>query len=266
MNDMRIICVIPARYASTRFPGKPLAPLCGKPMIQWVYECAGAARMVQKAYVATDDRRIHDAVNAFGGNAVMTSGNYQSGTDRIADVVKDMECDIVVNLQGDEPVMNPETIDLAVKALISDPACDISTAMVRIRDENIYLLPNVVKVVCSLDGQALYFSRSPIPSRARAGGKTEYERFFGYKHLGLYVYRKDALLSFPTLQPTLLEKLECLEQLRFLEYHYKIKVVETPHDSIGVDTPEDLKALEARIKGGCEDDVRGQGRKVSSHD
>jgi 3-deoxy-manno-octulosonate cytidylyltransferase (CMP-KDO synthetase) len=222
--------------------------------------------MVQKVYVATDDRRIYDAVSAFGGNAVMTYSDYQSGTDRIADVVKDMECDIVVNLQGDEPVMNPETIDLAVNALLNSPACDISTAMVEIRDENIYFSPNVVKVVCSFDGHALYFSRSPIPSLARAGGKAGYERFFGYKHLGLYVYRRDALLSFPTMQPTFLEKLECLEQLRFLEYHYKIKVVETPHDSIGVDTPDDLKALEVRIKGGCEEDVRGKGRKDALHD
>ncbi len=244
---MKVTCIIPARYASTRLPGKPLADLCGKPLIQWVYERAVAAEKVQSTLVATDDMRIYDAVVSFGGKAVLTRGEYTSGTERIADAVREIECDAVVNLQGDEPMMNPATIDLAIGALESDDNCDVSTAMVKITDETEYLSPNVVKVVCVADGRALYFSRSPIPSRARANDQPELTAFFGFKHLGLYVYRKEALLAFPKLKPSPLERIEQLEQLRFLEKGYTIKVVETPYDSIGVDTPEDLEALRAKL-------------------
>lgn len=243
---MKVVCIIPARYASTRFPGKPLAELAGKPMVQWVYERAKGAKTIQDVIVATDDKRIFDVVQAFGGKAVMTTGDYQSGTDRIADVARDMDCDAVVNLQGDEPWMNPETLDLSVRALAEKPYCDVSTAMIKITDEKTYLSPNAVKAVCASDGIALYFSRSPIPSRSRA--QPEFAGFWGFKHLGLYVYRKEALLAFPRLKPTFLERLECLEQIRFLENGYKIKVVETPHDSTGIDTPEDLQSLKDMIK------------------
>jgi 3-deoxy-manno-octulosonate cytidylyltransferase (CMP-KDO synthetase) len=243
-----IICVIPARFASTRLPGKPLADVCGKPLIQWVYERASASQSIQAVYVATDDRRIFDAVTGFGGLAIMTTADYQSGTDRIAGAVRDMDCDIVVNLQGDEPMMHPDTIDKAVRILEEDRECSVSTAMVRITGEVHYRSPHVVKVVCAIDGRALYFSRSPVPSLARVGSQTEFSGYFGFKHLGLYVYRKDVLLEFTKLKPSFLERLEQLEQLRFLENGYIVKVVETLHDSIGIDTPEDLENLKVILQ------------------
>lgn len=239
----KVICIIPARYASTRLPGKPLADLCGKPLIRWVYERARAASRIQETYVATDDRRIQQAVEGFGGRAIMATGDYQSGTDRIADAASKLPADIVVNLQGDEPMMHPGTIDLAVEALERRPDYSVSAAMVKIRDESQYLSPDTVKVVASSQGRAFYFSRSPLPSLARASGKKEFQGFFGFKHLGLYVYRRDVLLAFPKLSPGFLEKIEQLEQLRLLEHGYAIGVVETSHDSIGVDTPEDLALL-----------------------
>jgi len=245
---MQVVCVIPARYGSTRLPGKPLADVCGKPLIRWVYERACAARKVGETFVATDDRRILDAVSAFGGKALMTLGQYQSGTDRIADALRNIPCDIVVNLQGDEPLMHPDTIDQTVEVLERDPACPVATAMVKITEEKDYLSPSVVKVTFALDGRVFYFSRSPIPSRARIGIQREISGYFGFKHLGLYVYRREALLAFPSLKPSFLEKVEQLEQLRFLENGYTIKIVETPYDSIGIDTPEDLEALRARLR------------------
>jgi len=244
---MQVVCVIPARYGSTRLPGKPLADVCGKPLIRWVYERASAARKVRETFVATDDRRIFDAVHAFGGKAIMTTGQYQSGTDRIADALRNIPCDAVVNLQGDEPLMHPETIDQTIGVLEKDPSCPVASAMVKITEEKDYLSPSVVKLACASDGRVLYFSRSPIPSRARVGTQPEFSGFFGFKHLGLYVYRREALLAFPALPPSFLEKIEQLEQLRFLENGYTIKIVETRHDSIGIDTPEDLEALRARL-------------------
>ena len=239
----KVICIIPARYASTRLPGKPLADLCGKPLIRWVYERAEAAAEIHETYVATDDERIFDAVKGFGGKAIMTMGDYQSGTDRIADAASQLKADIVVNLQGDEPTMHPETINRAVEALRQNPDFSVSTAMVKIRDEKEYLSPDAVKVVATSKGRALYFSRSPLPSLARSSGKNEFQGFLGYKHLGLYVYRIDVLLAFPKLKPSFLERIEQLEQLRLLEHGYAIRVIETPHDSTGVDTPEDLALL-----------------------
>jgi len=247
---MQVVCVIPARYGSTRLPGKPLADVCGKPLIRWVYESACAARKVRESFVATDDRRIFDAVQAFGGKALMTTGQYQSGTDRIADALQNIACDAVVNLQGDEPLMHPETIDKTIGVLEKDPECPVATAMVKITEEKDYLSPSVVKVACASDGRVFYFSRSPIPSLARVGAQAKFSGYWGFKHLGLYVYRREALLAFPTLKPSLLEQIEQLEQLRFLENGFTIKIVETTHDSIGIDTPEDLEALRARL--GCE--------------
>jgi 3-deoxy-manno-octulosonate cytidylyltransferase (CMP-KDO synthetase) len=243
-----VICVIPARFASTRFPGKPIADVCGKPLIQWVYERASASKRIRTVYVATDDWRIYDAVARFGGLAIMATGDYRSGTDRIADAVKNMDCDIVVNLQGDEPMMHPDTIDKAVGILEQDPQCSVSTAMVRISSLDDYRSSHVVKVVCSLDGRALYFSRSPVPSLARAGSSAEFDGYFGFKHLGLYVFRREVLLAFPNLKPSFLERLEQLEQLRFLENGYVVKVVETDYDSIGIDTPEDLENLKSFLQ------------------
>lgn len=244
---MHVVCVIPARYGSMRLPGKPLADVCGKPLIRRVYERAQAALKVQDTFVATDDRRIFDAVLSFGGKALMTAGQYQSGTDRIADAIRDIPCDVVVNLQGDEPLMHPDTIDKTIGILEKDSSCPVATAMVRITEEKDYLSPSVVKVACASDGRVFYFSRSPIPSRARVGTQAEFSSYFGFKHLGLYVLRREALLAFPTLKPSFLEKIEQLEQLRFLENGYTIKIVETPYDSIGIDTPDDLEALRARL-------------------
>jgi len=250
---MSTIAIIPARYASTRFPGKPLADLLGKPLIAHVIERALEAKSVQGVLVATDDERIAAAVEAHGkAKAVMTSPDCASGSDRIAEVVAQFpDVDIIVNVQGDEPLMPAEVIDQAVAALVSDPDCAVSTAKIRITSEADFLSPNVVKVVCDLEGRALYFSRSPIPSLSRASelrfaeDDKSYKPYTAYpptyKHFGLYVYRRDALLRFVQMQPTPLENLEKLEQLRFLENGMSIRVVETSLDSIGVDTPEDLE-------------------------
>lgn len=235
---MSTIAVIPARYGSTRFPGKPLADLCGKPLVVRVVERAKEARRVDAVIVATDDERIARAVEAHGGRAVMTSPDCPSGGDRIAEVVAKMpEAELVVNVQGDEPLMPPEVIDRAIAALEDDPECAVSTAMIRIESEEDFLSPHVVKVVCDARGRALYFSRSPIPNLTRVAAPP----FFGYKHFGLYVYRREALLRFVALEPGALERIEKLEQLRFLENGMPIRVIETERDSVGVDTPEDLE-------------------------
>lgn len=251
---MTTLALIPARYGSTRFPGKPLADLCGKPLIVHVIDRAREAQCVDEVIVATDDIRIFGAVEKFGGKAVMTSPDCATGSDRIAEVaLARPDADIIVNVQGDEPLMPAQVIDAAVDALKNDPDCTVATAMIRIQSEANFLSPNVVKVACDQLGRALYFSRSPIPNISRAaeqdvksiapGGAP----FWGFKHFGLYVYRRDALLKFVKMAPTPLELLEKLEQLRFLENGYRIRLVETALDSIGVDTPEDLEAARARM-------------------
>lgn len=242
---MKIICVIPARYASARFPGKPLVEIGGKPMIQLVYEQALKSKYIQQVYVATDDERIFNAVKNFGGNAVMTSPNEPSGTDRIASAVTGLDYDIVVNVQGDEPFIDPDSIDKTIKAMVDDEQCMVSTPKIRIKNEEDYLSPHCVKVVSDTNDYALYFSRSPIPNKIRVSEKDDeaIRKFFGFKHLGLYVYRREALEEYVNLKQTFLEKIEKLEQLRFLENGYKIKVVEVEHDSIGIDTPDDLKRV-----------------------
>jgi len=250
MSPERVVAVIPARYASTRFPGKPLCPLAGKPMVLWVVERARAAKAVDEVYVATDDRRIFDAVEKGGGRAIMTSDKARSGSDRIAEAVAAMDCGVIVNLQGDEPLMSPETIDAAVAALLSDPACAVATACVEIRSRADFESPHNVKVVFDCQGHALYFTRSMVPSPARRpAGELEEGRLFGYKHQGMYVYRKEALMAYTRLPAGTLEEIEKLEQLRYLENGYRIKVVVTPHDSPGVDTPEDVAAVEQRLVG-----------------
>ncbi|MBI5886741.1 MAG: 3-deoxy-manno-octulosonate cytidylyltransferase [Deltaproteobacteria bacterium] len=241
----KVIAVIPARYASTRLAGKPLADICGQPMIERVYERAIAARSVNTVVVATDDRRICDAVLRFGGNAVMTSVSHSSGTDRIAEAVSGTDADIIVNIQGDEPLLAPEAIDAAVAPLIEDAHLQLATLKTLITDEEDYHNPNVVKVTTDTNGFALYFSRSPIPY-VRAG--------FGsgarvYKHIGLYVYRRAFLPIFSKLPPSMLEAAESLEQLRAIENGFRIKVVETSYNPISVDTPEDLERVRAIVKG-----------------
>lgn len=270
---MTVLAVIPARYGSTRFPGKPLADLCGKPLVVHVAERAREAKCVADVLVATDDERIVEAVERFGFRAVLTSPDCPSGSDRIAEAVANRpEADIIVNVQGDEPLLHPEVIDRAVAALERDPECAVATAMIRIASEEQFLSPHVVKVICDSTGRALYFSRAPIPDMSRAseqdlltlapnarvvlgGGLSRRDhtkrpptpapaaaRFWGFKHFGLYVYRREALLEFVKMPPSPLELVEKLEQLRFLEAGLRIRVVETSLDSIGVDTPEDLEA------------------------
>ena len=237
----KIVVIIPARYNSTRFEGKPLAEINGKPMIYYVYQRSKKAKCVDDVIVATDDKRIKNAVEEFNGGAVMTSKEHKSGTDRVAEVAKKIDADIIVNVQGDEPLINPEAIEEAVMPLIEDENIRVCTLMKKITTEAEYDDPNIVKVVADKERFALYFSRSPIPY------PREKEHLKVYKHIGIYVYRKDFLLEFADMQQTPLEQIECLEQLRVLESGFKIKVVETDYDSISVDTPKDLEVVTTLI-------------------
>ncbi len=237
----KIVVIIPARYASTRLPGKPLIEIKGKPIIQWVYECAQKSKLADSVIVATDDQRIFDSVKDFGGCACMTSAVHKSGSDRIAEVVrKNPEIEIAVNVQGDEPLINPESIDKAIDCLISDPNADISTLIREITDEKEVLNPNLVKAVIDNRGKALYFSRAPIPYE-REGGYAKY-----YGHVGLYVYRRASLLKMTELEQTYLEKAECLEQLRALQNGFVIKTAKVDYKPLGIDTPEDLEEFKMR--------------------
>lgn len=242
---MRTVGIIPARYKSSRFEGKPLVDILGKPMIQRVYERAIKTSTLDRVIVATDDMRIFEAVKRFSGDVVMTSADCPTGTDRVAEVAKNLDCEIVANIQGDEPLLRPEMIDEMILPMIDGPSIDVGTLMQLIESEEDYLNRNVVKVVVDKDGFALYFSRSPIP-----GGRTGqwHEKLVSYRHVGLYAYRKEALLSFVSLPPAKYEQAEGLEQLRFLENGYKIKVTQTKYSSIGVDTPEDLEKVVEVLK------------------
>ena len=238
-NHKHTVAVIPARYASTRFPGKALADIAGRPMIQHVYGRAAAARHVDAVIVATDDQRIADAVTKFGGAVRMTRPDHLTGTDRLAEVAAELDCDLVVNVQGDEPLIEPDTIDAAIEPFGDDSALLMSTVCTPILNNDAAADPNVVKVVIDVRGFALYFSRSPIPyARGSIGTPIR-----PYKHLGLYVYRREFLHALAALEPTALERSESLEQLRVLENGFAIRVIETRHDSIGVDTPEDLERV-----------------------
>ena len=244
------VAIIPARWASSRFPGKPLASIQGKPMIQWVVEKARSAKLVSEVIVATDDQRILDAVSSFGAKGVLTSCDHPSGTDRIAEVAASIDCDFIVNVQGDEPLIPPENIDLVLQPLLTDRSVKVSTLMTRIRKvENIFD-PNIVKVVVDHQGYDLYFSRAPIPFN-RDEWDNIYLRekkgsldFPAYRHVGLYAYSKDFLMGFSRLSSSSLESVEKLEQLRILENGFCIKVMETDRSSIGVDCPEDLLIVE----------------------
>ena len=243
----KVICIIPARYESKRFPGKPLADLCGRPMIQHVYERVIAASSVSWAAVATDDERIFSAVQRFGGNAVMTSPLHRSGTDRIAEAVSGLglkDEDVVVNIQGDQPLFVSSQIDEVAQPLLDAPDLSIATLIYRIvREEEIHH-PNAVKVVFDRHHFALYFSRSTIPHVRDEGEAASY-----YKHHGIYAYRREFLSLFTTLEEGVLERLEKLEQLRALEHGFRIKVVETLHDSVEVDTPEELQRVREILLG-----------------
>lgn len=211
-------------------------------MIEHVYRRAAAARSVSRVIVATDDRRIADVVTSFGGDAVMTSPSHQSGTDRLAEVAASLTCDVVVNVQGDEPMLAPETIDAAVEPFTTDPSLEMSTLRRRITDEAEHQNPNVTKVVVDRNDHALYFSRAPIPY-TRAGNPAAP----AWAHIGLYVYRRETLLRLAALPPTAMERAEALEQLRALEHGIRIKVVNTTIASIGVDTPDDLARVRALL-------------------
>lgn len=239
-----VVAVIPARFDASRLPGKPLADIAGRPMVEHVYRRASAARLVGAVVVATDDARVAAAVERFGGIARMTSASHRTGTDRIAEVAANLSCDIVVNVQGDEPLIEPAMIDQVVEPLVNDPAVDMTTAYCIVRDPADHANPNVVKVVVDRRGRALYFSRAAIPHR-RDGRLTPQVPVF--KHIGLYGYRRRFLLAFSTLPQTPLELSESLEQLRALEHGHYIHTVETQHDSIGVDTPEDLDRVRRHL-------------------
>lgn len=245
---MRVAAIIPARYASTRLPGKPLADIAGMPMVWRVYERARMARLVDEVWVATDDQRIYDAVHEFGGNVIMTSPDHPSGTDRLAEAAGKISADIYVNVQGDEPLIPPELIDAAVAPVLAEPALNMATAAREITSPDEIADPSVVKVVLDEGGYALYFSRSPIPfhrdiwrPEAISGGSC-------LKHIGIYVYRRDFLMKYAKIPPTALEKTEKLEQLRALGHGERIKVVITKLESFGVDTPEDLDKVISHIQ------------------
>ena len=236
-----IVCIIPSRYESSRFPGKPLADLYGKPMIQHVYERVAQAKAVPYVAVATDDQRIFDAVKIFGGNAIMTATTHRSGTDRISEAIKTLNLAsdaIVVNIQGDQPIFEPVQVDEVIQPLIDDPAIGMSTLIYKIILDEEITHPHAVKVVLDYQNFALYFSRSTIPYVRDRAIKADY-----YKHHGIYAYRRDFLDTFTKLPEGKLEKLEALEQLRALEYGYKIKCVITPYDSVEVDNQQELERV-----------------------
>jgi len=243
---LRIVAGIPARYGSSRFPGKPLALLAGRPLIEHVYRRVASVAEISEVVVATDDARIVAAVEAFGGQARLTSSAHRSGTDRLAEVFATVECDVVVNVQGDEPLIQPEAIRQALEPFWLDAQLQVSTLKTRIRELGTLMSPHAVKVVTDAEGYAVNFSRRPDPP-VGPGIAVDLERVVYFKHLGLYAYRRAFLLEFAKWPPSPREEAEKLEQLRMLDHGVRVRVVETPHDSIGVDTPEDLARAEAAL-------------------
>jgi len=240
---MKTIGVIPARWASTRFEGKVLAAIGGKPMIQHVWERSSKSELLDDLVIACDDERVRKAAEQFGAKAVLTSKDHPSGTDRIAEAAESLDGDIIVNIQGDEPLIRHEVIDALIKALTDAPSCSMGTVIKVLEPGKELKDPNVVKVVVDGEMNALYFSRSVIPHDRDGDSEVVY-----YKHLGLYAYRRDFLLGYKNLPKSNLEKAEHLEQLRALEFGYKIKTVVTDIDTIGVDTPADLKLVEKMLQ------------------
>jgi 3-deoxy-manno-octulosonate cytidylyltransferase (CMP-KDO synthetase) len=260
--SMVIAAVIPARYHSSRFPGKPLVDICGKSMVQHVYERATTATLVDEIMVATDDARIAGVVREFGGKAVMTSPDHRTGTERVAEVAEMIEAEIIANIQGDEPLIRGEIIDEAIRPLLVDDSIHISTLKCPITRMNDWCNPNVVKVVTDREGFALYFSRSPIPffrdtsqeDGGRGSSRQEDEDEVlppgpVDRHIGLYVYRRSVLLSVAQMEPTPLERAEKLEQLRLMENGYRIKVIPVDYHPVGVDTPGDVREVSEKLAG-----------------
>jgi len=247
VDSSKVVIVIPARYGSTRLPGKPLVSLSGKPMIQRVYEQAKKAKTAGRVIVATDDQRIVKAVEGFGGEARMTRTDHRTGTERIAEVAAHTEGEVFVNVQGDEPLLDPVAVDTAVNSLLEEPAAVIATVAVLIRTPADIMDPNVVKTVLDFEDHAIYFSRAPIPWVRDSAHKTHARHL---KHLGLYVFQREALLEYPTLPQGELERLEQLEQLRWMENGWKIRVAEVEHDAISVDVPDDVARVEGLLAKG----------------
>ncbi len=251
--------MIPARYTATRLPGKVLADIAGKPMVQHVYERARQAESLDELLVATDDERIFAVVTGFGGRAVMTSPEHKSGTDRLAEVAASMECDVVANIQGDEPLVESGAIDALVEPFLSDPNLRMSTLAARLENYEEHMEPSVVKVVVDKKGFALYFSRAPIPyfrldtSDQWSDNKPKQHPVSGIwplRHVGLYAYTREMLLWLSSLPQTALEMTENLEQLRALENGCRIKVIEVAYDALSVDTPEDLERVRLIMEAG----------------
>lgn len=234
----KILGVIPARFASTRFPGKVLAVISSKPMLQHVYERASQARYLSSTIIATDDQRIFEAARSFGARVRLTRSDHLSGTDRVAEVAASETAEIIVNIQGDEPLIDPAAIDAAILPLVHEQGVQMATLMKRIQDPREVSDPNVVKVITDRAGDAVYFSRCPIPYHRDGDSVTRY-----FKHIGLYVYQRDFLLGYPALPVGPLEKAERLEQLRALENGHRVRVTETEYESLGVDTPADLERV-----------------------
>lgn len=242
---MDVIGIIPARYQSSRFEGKVLADILGKPMIQHVWERAKKALLLDDLIIACDDERIAKVAEGFGAKVGLTAKGHVSGTDRICEVVNPLDVKIVVNIQGDEPLIHSTMIDKVARALLDDSALAVATIMKAIDDPEVINDPNVVKAVIDKNNFAIYFSRAAIPFRA---ANSEIKLPVYFKHIGLYGYTKDFLFTYKNLPASYLEKVECLEQLRILEGGYRIKVIETKHDTIGVDTLEDLEKVKKYLQ------------------
>lgn len=249
MSNIKSIGIIPARYGSTRFPGKPLADILGKPMIQWTYENAKKSKTLDEIYVATDNLEIKDIVESFGGKVVMTSSNHQSGTDRCMEVVEklDFNPEIVINIQGDEPLIKANMID-QLHQVVSNPKAKLATLIQEISDTTTLFNPNRVKVVVDKNGKALYFSRAAIPFVKNKPEADWLDNQIFYKHIGIYAYKTDALSSITKLPVSSYEKMESLEQLRWLENGFDVYTGVTNDISPSVDTPEDLEGIIKLLK------------------
>lgn len=243
-KNLKVVAIIPSRYGSTRFPGKPLALISGTPMIQHVYDRVSSVKRIDEVFVATDDERIAESVNNFGGKFVMTPSTLKSGTDRCAAAARRIKADIIVNVQGDEPVIAPATIDAAISSLLKSSETVMSTAAVPIRDHDTLFSHNVVKVVTDKNSDAMYFTRNVIPFLRGVHQQDYLKQFKFLKHLGIYIYRNTFLQKLTKFKETPLEAAEKLEQLRVLENGYKIKVAVVEEDTISVDVPSDVITVE----------------------
>jgi 3-deoxy-manno-octulosonate cytidylyltransferase (CMP-KDO synthetase) len=245
MSLAKVVVVIPARYGATRLPGKPLVLLAGKPMIQRVYERAKLSQRANQVIVATDDERILKVVEGFGGEARMTRADHRTGTERVAEIAAHVAGDVFVNVQGDEPLLDPAAVDTAIAALLEEPQASISTGATPVKTPEDIMDPNVVKTVLDFDGNALYFSRAPIPWVRDTASIIQVRHL---KHLGLYVFQREALQEYPTLPQGELERIEQLEQLRWMENGWKIRVAEVEHDAVSVDVPADVARVEKLLQ------------------